>query len=135
MASGAAGGDGSPWPHNQVHGLEGKEGVAAFLPCSEATAEKMDGGDVALAEFGGGGELGRHSSGRSAAPQGDEDGVLVQRMFDERRAQHMKERKEGERRTLHQRRASTMAVRSRGGGAVKLVRGRWEEKRESERGG
>jgi hypothetical protein len=61
MASGAAGGDGSPWPHNQVHGPEGKEGAAAFLPCCEATAEKMDGGDAALAEFGGSGELGRHS--------------------------------------------------------------------------
>jgi hypothetical protein len=37
-----------------VHGLEGKEGSAAFLPCSEATAEKRDGRDVALAKFGGG---------------------------------------------------------------------------------
>jgi hypothetical protein len=47
-----------------VHGPEGKEGAAAFLPCSKATAEKMDGGDVALAEFGGGDELGRHPGGQ-----------------------------------------------------------------------
>jgi hypothetical protein len=62
MASGVASGDGSPWPHNQVHGPEGKEGAAAFLPCSEDMAERMDDGDATLAEFGGGGELGRHSS-------------------------------------------------------------------------
>jgi hypothetical protein len=47
-----------------VHGLEGKEGATTFLPCSEATAEKMDGGDVVLAEFGGGGELERHPDGQ-----------------------------------------------------------------------
>jgi hypothetical protein len=44
-----------------VHGLEEKEGAAAFLPCSEATTEKMDGGDGAMEEFGGDGELGRRS--------------------------------------------------------------------------
>jgi hypothetical protein len=47
-----------------VHRLEGKEGAATFLPCSEATAEKMDGRDVALVEFGGGGKLGRHPGGQ-----------------------------------------------------------------------
>jgi hypothetical protein len=64
MASGAAGDDGSPWPHNQGHGPEGKEGAAASLPCSEATTEKMDDGDAESVEFGGGGELGRHSGGQ-----------------------------------------------------------------------
>jgi hypothetical protein len=47
-----------------VHGLEGKEGATTFLPCSEVTTEKMDGGDIALAVFGGGGELGQHSGDR-----------------------------------------------------------------------
>jgi hypothetical protein len=52
-----------------------------------------------------------------AAPQNDEDGILVQRRFDEVWAQHMKERKEGEKRTLHRQRASPTVARSRGGGA------------------
>jgi hypothetical protein len=35
--------------------------VETFLPCREATTEKMDGGDGAMAEFIGDGELGRRS--------------------------------------------------------------------------
>jgi hypothetical protein len=58
-----------------VHGLEGKEGATAFLPCIEDMAEKMDSGDVALAEFGGAGELGR--TGAAALCVGSASGACV----------------------------------------------------------
>jgi hypothetical protein len=63
MAGEADGDHCMPRRHNRVHRLEEKEGAASFLPCSEATAEKMDGGDGAMAESGGDDELGRRSGG------------------------------------------------------------------------
>jgi hypothetical protein len=61
-----------PWPagrpaatacrdNNTGARARGKKGVATFLPCREATAEKMDGGGGAMAEFVGDSELGRRS--------------------------------------------------------------------------
>jgi hypothetical protein len=44
MAVRVAGGHGSPRRLNWVYGLEEKEGATVFLPYSEATAEKTDGG-------------------------------------------------------------------------------------------
>jgi hypothetical protein len=64
MAGGAPGGHCVPWQCNRFHRLEEIEGAAAFLPCSGATTEKMDGGDGAMAEFGGNNELVRHSGGQ-----------------------------------------------------------------------
>jgi hypothetical protein len=61
MAGEAAGGDCMPRQRIRVHGLEENEGAVAFLPCSEAKAEKMDGGDGAMVEFSDDDELGRRS--------------------------------------------------------------------------
>jgi hypothetical protein len=44
-----------------VHGLEEKEGASAFLPCSEATAKKLDDEDGAMAEFDGDDKLGERT--------------------------------------------------------------------------
>jgi hypothetical protein len=64
MAGGAAGGGGSPWLRKRVHRLEEKGGTAAFLPCSKATAEKMNNGDGVVAEICGDDELVWRSGGQ-----------------------------------------------------------------------
>jgi hypothetical protein len=99
-----------------VHGLEEKEGAEAFFPCSEATAEKMDGGDGAMAEFGGDGELGRRSGGegqelREATKMKTwcKGGSLSVRCT-------TREKMRGREGVPHWRRASPAAAENRGGG-------------------
>jgi hypothetical protein len=116
MVGGAVGGDGSPRLRNRVHGLEEKEGVAAFLPCSEATAEKTEGGDGEMVEFGGDDELGRFRRTGAQLRKATRTGSWSKGSSMSDDATHKRE-KRGIRRTLHWWRASPAVAENRGGSA------------------
>jgi hypothetical protein len=85
MAGGAAGGHCVRGGASKRLDQRKRKEAMASSPCSEATADEQDVEEEAVVEIGGDGDSGGALADRGVALQGDEDGVLEQGKFNERR--------------------------------------------------